>query len=136
MKIYSLTTGVVGYSTRIWDSQHEQAVKEKGEKQDSGSQNQSNQEQPQDKPDGGLKSQEPVKAEDIENAIEAFQADQQTQANGLNASVIGTGPGLRVILKDESGSIVRKLTGEEFIRLRESSFRDSRIRGKILDQKL
>lgn len=69
-------------------------------------------------------------------AIESFSNDNQALANGLKASASGSGPGLKVVLKDGSGAIVRQLTGEEFIRLREAASKDGRIRGKILDQKL
>ena len=68
--------------------------------------------------------------------IEAFQTDAQAQSNGLNASMVGSGPGLRVVLKDGSGAVVRQLTGEEFLRLRAATAGDVPVRGKILDQKL
>ena len=47
----------------------------------------------------------------------------------------GRGPGLKVILKDSQGGIVRQLSGEEFLRLRQGSSTEPRMRGKILDQK-
>jgi len=72
----------------------------------------------------------------IDDAIEAFQLDPQTQENGLNVSSTGNGPGLKVVLKDGQGGIVRQFTGEEFLRLRQSLSKDDRICGKILDQKL
>jgi uncharacterized FlaG/YvyC family protein len=74
--------------------------------------------------------------EEIDEAIEAFQTDAQAQENGLKASVSGKGPGLRVVLKDGEGGVVRQFTGEEFLRLRQSLSNDDRICGKILDQKL
>jgi hypothetical protein len=72
----------------------------------------------------------------VENAVDAFQKDDQARVSGLQASMIGQGPGLRVILKDGSGAIVRQFTGEEFVKLREAVSKDGRARGKILDQKL
>ena len=69
-------------------------------------------------------------------ALESFQIELETQAKGLQASLEGQGPGLKVILKGDDGRIVRQFSGEEFLRMRELSVMESRIRGKILDQKL
>jgi hypothetical protein len=74
--------------------------------------------------------------ENVDAAVDAFKVDQQTQANGLSADVIGQGPGLKVILKDGSGAVIRQFTGEEFLKLREASTQQGAARGKILDQKL
>jgi hypothetical protein len=83
------------------------------------------------------RDQEPEASyEQVQAAVDAFGGDAQTQANGLTASAVGGGPGLRVVLKDGSGAIVRQFTGEEFLRLREAATKDGRVRGKILDQKL
>jgi hypothetical protein len=84
------------------------------------------QEHPHEKPD----------QKQIDAAVEAFQVDSQTQENGLKISVVGLGPGLKVVLKDLTGTIVRQFTGEEFLRIRKSQSKDSRNSGKILDQKL
>ena len=75
-----------------------------------------------------------VTEQKVVDAISAFQSDEQNRANGLNASVTGQGPGLKVVLKDGRGAVVRQFTGEEFVQLREAA-RDGRPRGKILDQK-
>lgn len=77
-----------------------------------------------------------VTASEVETALHAFAVDSQAQANGLTAVTSGTGPGLRVVLKDGTGAVVRQFTGEEFLRLREAVTKDHRTRGKILDQKL
>lgn len=69
-------------------------------------------------------------------AIHAFGADAQAQAQGLSAQMTGGGPGLRVVLRDGTGAVVRQFTGEEFIKLREAVQGDGRSRGKLLDQKL
>lgn len=84
----------------------------------------------------GQESFEEVSAEKVGQAIESFQKDASTQAHGLTASAVGNGPGLRVVLKDGSGAIVRQLTGQEFLELRKAASKDGRTRGKILDQKL
>ncbi len=77
-----------------------------------------------------------VTDEKVGAAITAFSKDAQTAANGLSASVSGSGPGLRVVLKDINGAVVRQFSGEEFLKLRSATAKDGRVRGKILDQKL
>ncbi len=68
-------------------------------------------------------------------AIERFRADETTQASGLLAEKDGSGPGLRVVLKDVNGSVVRQFSGDEFLKLRETSSQDGRGRGRLLDRK-
>jgi hypothetical protein len=74
--------------------------------------------------------------EEIAKAIDAFAGDTLATSNGLHAEVEGAGPGLRVVLKDVSGQVLRQYTGEEFVKLRDDTQKDQRTRGKILDQKL
>lgn len=80
--------------------------------------------------------------DDVEYAVAEFLADQQAQANGLTAAVDGHGPGLKVTLKDSAGTMVRQLSGEEFIKLRQAvtpkggNAAVAPRSGKILDQKL
>jgi hypothetical protein len=72
-------------------------------------------------------------------AVEAFRSDTHARAQGLQADVNGSGPGLRVVLRDGNGAVVRQFTGEEFVQLRQaasSSGGDLRHRGKLLDRKL
>ena len=77
-----------------------------------------------------------VTEEKVAEAVEAFSSDKQNQASGINASVDGSGPGLKVALKDGTGNVMRLLTGEEFLKMREAAAKGDRTRGKILDQKL
>lgn len=130
MKIYSLT-GTVGYSNRVKEKQD-------GDSSSNHSQNHRQQSSHQDQKHSENENQTPkeVKTEDVLRAVEAFKVDSQTQATGLKASVTGHGPGLKVVLKNDEGGIVRQLSGEEFLRLREVSSGESKLRGKILDQKL
>jgi len=117
-----------------------------GDRKDSGSDGQSpgaytgNGKQGQKNPQEQSKQEEApvieVTSEKVIQAVEAFQKDAQTQSNGLNASVTGQGPGLRVVLTDGNGSVIRQFTGEEFLKLRQGLGKDGRSRGKILDQKL
>ena len=69
-------------------------------------------------------------------AIEVFSEDKQAQESGLMVTMEGQGPGLRVLLKDGSGAVIRQMTGDEFVKLRETVSKDPHSRGKILDQKL
>lgn len=75
----------------------------------------------------------------IEKALEWFAKDTQARANGLIAEKDGKGPGLRVILKDAGGAIIRCLTPGEFLKLQESQTNPTletvRMSGKILDRK-
>ena len=77
-----------------------------------------------------------VAKEEVQQAIESFGKDSQVIANGLSATTEGNGPGLKVILKDGQGKTVRQLTGEEFMKLRETLADQTAKRGKLLDQKL
>lgn len=88
--------------------------------------------------DGNQNPETPVSVtpETVGAAIESFAADKQAQVNGLTAAMAGSGPGLRVVLRDGSGAIVRQMSGEEFLKLRETVSKDKDKRGKILDQKL
>jgi uncharacterized FlaG/YvyC family protein len=78
---------------------------------------------------------EAVTDEKVQAAISAFAADKQNQVVGITAHKDGTGPGLRVYLRDGTGTVIRQMTGEEFLKVREAA-QDGRVRGKILDQKL
>ena len=73
------------------------------------------------------------------DAIEGFKRDIDADQNGLNAVPQGHGPGLRVLLKDGKGTVIRQWTGEEFLKLREAAGQSQEKEpgsGKILDQKL
>ncbi len=72
--------------------------------------------------------------EDVDAAIEKFSGDETLIANGLTAESVGAGPGLKVVLKDASGGVLRSVSGEEFLKLREAA-NAGRKSGRILDQK-
>jgi len=81
-----------------------------------------------------------VSDEQIQKAIELFSHDQQAQQNGLSAAVAGKGPGLRVILKDSEGHVVRALSPTEFVVLQsEAKVTPTEVTkgvGKLLDRKV
>jgi hypothetical protein len=72
--------------------------------------------------------------EAVEAAIETFAGDETNLSHGITASAQGTGPGLKVVLKDASGGVLRAVSGEEFLKLREAVISGQRS-GRILDQK-
>ena len=88
--------------------------------------------QNQKKQEEEKKDDAPPSEEKVEAALEKFRED--AKASGIDVSMSGKGPGLRVVLTDGSGAVIRQLSGEDFLKMRESGH-DSR-RGKILDQKL
>ena len=69
-------------------------------------------------------------------AVEIFRSEVTKNANGLDVVMEGAGPGLKVILKDTQGGVVRSFTGEEFLKLRNAAYLGGRQSGKILDRKL
>ena len=106
------------------------------EKQDAGGGSSSQQQQQQQQKKNPYAKQQEANPEEVKAAVQGFETDAQAQANGLSAATIGVGPGLRVVLKDANGAVLRQFTGEEFLRLRENASQDAGARGKILDRKL
>lgn len=99
--------------------------------------------------DGGENGHEKQKKQEdfdpklIDEALESFKTDASAMEHGLSAEVNGSGPGLKISVKDCNGTTVRQFSGEEFLKLRDaashkppSSGSSLAIRGKILDQKL
>jgi hypothetical protein len=72
--------------------------------------------------------------EEVSAAIEKFAGDEATLTAGITAQSEGTGPGLRVLLKDPSGGVLRSVSGEEFLKLREAVNAGNKS-GRLLDQK-
>ncbi len=95
-----------------------------------------NQRQSQEGHTDGKNGEDEITQENLDAAIVAFDSDQQAKANGLHAERTGTGPGLRVVLRDHNGDVLRQYTGGEFLKLRDNASRDFKSRGKLLDRKL
>jgi uncharacterized FlaG/YvyC family protein len=108
-----------------------------GIRPDSNSKNpqQNKQQKKPDENNGEEKESEKPK-QSFEESVESFNNDPQAVASGLSVSAAGSGPGLRVILKDGQGAVIRQISGEEFVKLREEVAKSSSGRGKILDRKL
>jgi hypothetical protein len=85
--------------------------------------------------DGEEKSSPEDQKRKMEQALQSFKDDPQTLASGISAEAEGSGLGLRVIVKDASGGVIRQFTGDEFMKLREAVGQDQKGRGRLLDQK-
>lgn len=83
---------------------------------------------------GKKEEREKFDLEKLGRELDSFTQEASSQAYGLNARMEGTGPGLRVTLKDGTGAVIRQFTGEEFLQLREAA--QTSGRGRILDKKL
>ena len=73
--------------------------------------------------------------EAVEKAVSEFETEANSQQHGLKASIFGNTPGLRVVLSDVNGNVILQFEAQEFVRLRTTGARDTRGRGKLLDQK-
>ncbi len=73
--------------------------------------------------------------ENIQKAVDDFSTNELNQTHGITASSEGSGPGLKVILKDCNGGVLRSVSGEEFMKLRQAIQAGSKS-GRILDQKV
>lgn len=97
------------------------------------------QQQEQKKEDSKQEKQHPTDPEAFEakvnSAIYSFGLDLQAQNQGLKVEKEGHGLGLKVVLKDGMGAVVRQLSGEEFLELRQATSPEARSRGRLLDRK-
>ncbi|MCC7441340.1 MAG: hypothetical protein IT285_06895 [Bdellovibrionales bacterium] len=84
-------------------------------------------------PDSKKDRREPSR-EEVEDAIQHFATERLARERGFQADLVGSGPGLRVVLKDGTGAVVRQFTGDEFVKLRESVAAGPS--GALLDRKL
>jgi len=77
-----------------------------------------------------------VDSEEVKQAIEEFARDPMAKRNGFVARAENTKVGLKIVLKDGTGKVIRQFTGQEFLEMRDAVKRDGEGSGKILDQKL
>ena len=111
-------------------------VQSKSDSAQSGGRNSQGQKQPGQDSHDPRDERNTASEQEVAAAIESFAQDKDAQKSGIRAEVEGAGPGLKVFLKDSSGSVLRQLSGLEFVQMREAAASDSRVRGKLLDQKL
>ncbi len=71
----------------------------------------------------------------IQKAIDEFSTNETNASCGISASQEGSGPGLKVILKGYGGEVLRSVSGEEFLKLREAAKTGAKS-GRILDRKV
>ncbi len=71
----------------------------------------------------------------VEKAVEEFKTNEKFLQTGMNIQLVDTQKGLQIHLKQATGMTVRIMTAEDFLRMRQAQSEDSRVRGKILDQK-
>jgi len=111
-------------------------VEEKGDSGYGQSQKKQHQ-QNKEKNDDSSQDKPPVEVpfKEVQEAIDQFSKDQLTKNIGISAHSHGQGPGLKVLLKDSNGEVIRQMSGQEFIKLRES-VKEKKKTGKILDQKM
>jgi hypothetical protein len=88
----------------------------------------------QQKKDEKNENRKPPTPEELQQAVDVFAHDTFNAEHGITAESQGQGPGLRVILKDAGGGVLRNVSGDEFLKLRET-VRDGKKSGRILDQK-
>ncbi|MBI2712290.1 MAG: hypothetical protein HYX41_05455 [Bdellovibrio sp.] len=130
MKI-GLVTGIIGYPQGVREKQDGGGAPGHGASKESPNRQKGNESnEPQ------AEVSDPASDEDVGKAVHDFLTDKQTQANGLSATIDGHGPGLKVVLRDGNGIVVRQLSGQEFLKLRRSVSKEAPVSGKILDQKL
>lgn len=124
MKV-SGTPNITAYLDRLrkTEASDDQGRKHKGHDPEKEKKDESSQEEP--------KKFDPS---EVSEAALKFSEDAHSGPDGLKARVEGVGPGLRVTLRDGQGAVVRQLTGEEFMRLKEAS--QGQARGRLLDKKL
>ena len=79
-----------------------------------------------------------VDPEQVQAAMDAFSEDEQAVAAGLRVEREPSAcPGLKIVVRDGTGAVLRRFSGEEFVRLRETAGGPSlHAPGKILDRKL
>ncbi len=123
MKIYNFPQiSAVGSRVKERDGD-----KQEGAGKNAYQQNKKDQQKKDDQP-----SEFQVQVEDVQNAIEALNHTEVE--TGVHAAAEGDGPGLKVKLTDGAGGILRTVSGEEFLKLREA-ITGGKVPGKILDKK-
>lgn len=74
-----------------------------------------------------------VNEKSVADAIDKLGGELRAEHTDIQASMEGSGPGLKVVLKDGRGAIIRQMTGDEFLQLRTSVGPASK--GRLLDKK-
>ncbi|MBI3543970.1 MAG: hypothetical protein HY075_11925 [Deltaproteobacteria bacterium] len=110
------------------------AIKRKESADQQGSANQQKKEQQQQKPDE--EQQPPADRQTVEKAMADLRSSDNFTQTGMRVEVLNTKEGLRVRLAQANGSVVKVMSAEEFMKLRDSTAGVNASPGKILDQKV
>ena len=129
MKLQSvLDSGI--YLSKVKEKSEKDELTQHQQKQNLQDNNQKKQQESEDTFDKAMNN------EKLASEVSQYALDEQLQNLGIQASIQGNGPGLKVVLKDGKGAVIRQFTGEEFIELRKMTENEDRKNGKILDLKL
>lgn len=113
----------MGYYHRLNETTESKQDKNQGEKQ-----------QKDERSEGGSADAE-TSPEKLQTAVETFQSALNQKSHDLKAVLEGQGPGLKIILRDGTGALIRQFTGEEFLKVKHSVAQSGHCSGKILDKK-
>lgn len=131
MKIQSVTTSIGTVSDRAVSGARDKNQNSNGKQEN---------EQQKNEQDSNEKPEEPFheRLARLANEVKAFADDPTSKLNGLSAEVTQDGtPGLRVVLKDGKGAVLRLISGEEFLELRQTLEHSKQgARGGLLNQKI
>ena len=119
--------------TQVFDKVTQKSAQRAEDKQGGAGQNAYEQQQKK-KEEDRQEFEQLVNDENVLQAIDEFAGDSLNRSSGISASMEGNGPGLKVILKDSGGGVLRAVSGEEFLKLKEAVTQGKRS-GRILDQK-
>lgn len=128
MKVQFLA-GIIGYPNQLREKKHENS------KGNVVIDLEADYESP-DQQSGGEEFSQELDEETLNQALESFQAENALHGAGIKAARVGDGPGLKILLQDSHGVLIKQFTGEEFLKLRQSAQLGPHVRGKILDHKL
>jgi hypothetical protein len=64
-----------------------------------------------------------------------MRSDAKFAQSGMRVEMVATKDGMTVRLTQASGSVIKTMTADEFLKLHDAASGDKTTRGKILDQK-
>lgn len=102
--------------------------------------------EPSDKDGSGQKKEQPrdqnsrderpsADRKSVEKAVSDLRSEESFTHTGMSVEMIESPDGLQVRLIHPSGALIKTMSADDFMRLRESSAGGPLLRGKILDQK-
>lgn len=124
MKIERIWTNIFG--SNLIRSKEDAGQESSHQKKNQYFQNQENSQDPQGKS---------ASKEEVEKAIDSLKSSTEFSASGVLLNVLHGEKGTTVEFIQPNGTIIKTMSGEEFLRLRGSAEGDKTPRGSILDQK-